>query len=116
MNAYICFFCLQDTAAKLWIPMGKLVHQCGQAAVSGIENLERSRGKVTASTFKACAGLMTPKAVESAVACLNQANVTVPIFKGDLSRILKEQWVDFHWHHPENEYLHKSKSMQAQNQ
>ncbi len=101
-------------AAKLWLPMGKLIHQCGQAAVSGIENIERSKAKVTPTTFKACAGLLTPSAVESAVAYLNQKGATVPGFKHEVAKILKEQWVEWHWSHPENEYVHKSKSMYSQ--
>lgn len=91
--------------------MGKLIHQCGQAAVSGIENLERSKGKVTATTFKQCGGLMTPAGMEAAVAYMNQSGATVPGFKAEVQKILKEQWVHWHWNHPENEYIHKTKRM-----
>lgn len=88
------------------------MHQCGHAAVSGIENLERGKGKLNATTFKQCSGLMTPAAIESAVAYMNQAGATVPGFKLEVQKILKEQWVSWHWGHPENEYIHKTKRMQ----
>ena len=66
---------------------------------------------MTATTFKKAAGLLTPSAMEAAVAYMNQQGATVPGFRNEVMKIMKEQWLAWHWEHPDNEYIHKSKSM-----